>query len=247
MDSETIFVSYSSKDRPFAIGLVEELERLGAKVWIDQKGIKFGDDWDNTIEEALNKSETFLLIISPTAIESRNVHDEVSIAIIDEKRMVPLLIKPCKLPMRWQRIQYADLVNNPDEELEKVLNFLGLEAEAASNLKELLTLINDTESDVEVIEKKDDESPETSSVEEVIEPPKAKAAKKVTEDDDEGSKKDLLISEAQIDKAVEMHKRGIKKNWQMIGIIGAITIGSLAVILITEMFTIDPKLLIGIG
>lgn len=58
MSKENIFVSYSSKDKPFALGLVKELQNLGANVWIDQLGIKLGENWDSAIEEALEKSET---------------------------------------------------------------------------------------------------------------------------------------------------------------------------------------------
>ena len=87
MSAETIFVSYSSKDRPFALGLVKELQNLGANVWIDQLGIGLGENWDNAIEEALEKSETFMLILSQTSVESPNVQDEVSIAINTNKNL----------------------------------------------------------------------------------------------------------------------------------------------------------------
>lgn len=93
MDSDTIFLSYSSNDRPFAMGFAKELQNLGVNVWIDQLGIKLGENWDNAIEEALDRSKTFLLLISPTSIASQNVQDEVSIAINSEKKLVPILIK----------------------------------------------------------------------------------------------------------------------------------------------------------
>ena len=97
MTSELIFVSYSSNDRPFAMHLADKLEQLGAKVWIDQHHIQLGDDWDNSIEQALDSSDTLLLIISPTAVNSENVKDEVSIAIQENKRLVPIMIIPCEL------------------------------------------------------------------------------------------------------------------------------------------------------
>ena len=141
MSAETIFVSYSSKDRPFALGLVKELQNLGANVWIDQLGIGLGENWDNAIEEALEKSETFMLILSQTSVESPNVQDEVSIAINTNKKMVPILIEECKLPMRWQRRQYADLANNPDKAIHDILTFLGLQEKASASLKKVLSLI----------------------------------------------------------------------------------------------------------
>ncbi|NOY47428.1 MAG: toll/interleukin-1 receptor domain-containing protein, partial [Chlorobi bacterium] len=145
MSAETIFVSYSSKDRPFALGLVKELKNLGVNVWIDQLGIGLGENWDNAIEEALERSETFMLILSPTSVESPNVQDEVSIAINTQKKMVPILIKECKLPMRWQRRQYADLANDPDKAINDILTFLGLQEKASDSLKKVLNLIGVSE------------------------------------------------------------------------------------------------------
>lgn len=145
MDSGTIFVSYSSNDRPFALGLVKELQNLGANVWIDQLGIGLGENWDNAIEEALEKSQTFMLILSATSVESPNVQDEVSIAINTKKKMVPILIEECKLPMRWQRRQYADLANDPDKAIHDILTFLGLQEKASLGLKKILSLIGVSE------------------------------------------------------------------------------------------------------
>lgn len=197
MSAETIFVSYSSKDRPFALGLVKELQSLGANVWIDQLGIGLGENWDNAIEEALEKSETFMLILSPTSVESPNVQDEVSIAINTNKKMVPILIEECKLPMRWQRRQYADLANNPDKAINDILSFLGLKEKASTSLKKVLNLIGVSEA-----------------------PPSQKINIKNPNLDqgtlEEVNLEDLLVSEQEIDRATEMHKKAISKNKQLI-------------------------------
>lgn len=205
MSTETIFVSYSSKDRPFALGLVKELQKLGANLWIDQLGIKLGENWDNAIEEALDKSETLMLILSSKSVESPNVQDEVSIAINSEKKLVPILIEECKLPMRWQRRQYADLANNPDKAIHDILTFLGLEEQAAANLKEVLKLIGVSEAPEKFIQ----------TIKE------AESGKKIEKEVDA---KDLLVSDAEIDRAVTMHKKGIKKNWQMTVITAVISV-----------------------
>jgi hypothetical protein len=158
MSAETIFVSYSSKDRPFALGLVKELQNLGANVWIDQLGIGLGQNWDNAIEEALEKSDTFMLILSQTSVESPNVQDEVSIAINTNKKMVPILIEECKLPMRWQRRQYADLANHPDKAIHDILTFLGLQEKASASLKKVLSLIGVSEAPKKVVQKLTEET-----------------------------------------------------------------------------------------
>ena len=204
MGSELIFVSYSSKDRPFAIKLTEELEKLGANIWIDQLGIELGENWDGAIEKALDDSNSFLLLISPTSVESPNVQDEVSIAIEENKKMIPVLIKPCELPMRWKRRQYADLTSDSEKALKEVLNALGLDEGAVHELKNIVSFIGDSE---ELVEEQIKSNEVTA--EETLE------------------KEFLLVSDAEVDQAVKMHHVGIKKNSRLIIIVA---IGSLALI-----------------
>lgn len=219
MSAETIFVSYSSKDRPFALGLVKELQNLGANVWIDQLGIGLGENWDNAIEEALEKSETFMLILSQTSVESPNVQDEVSIAINTNKKMVPILIEECKLPMRWQRRQYADLANNPDKAIHDILTFLGLQEKASASLKKVLSLIGVSEAPKKVVQKITEE--ETGN-----------------EIETEVNAEDLLVSDAEIDRATDMHKKGIKKSWQMIIIVAIFSSVLFLVLGFTKVITV---------
>jgi hypothetical protein len=224
MSAETIFVSYSSKDRPFALGLVKELQELGANVWIDQLGIGLGEDWDDAIEQALEKSETFMIILSPTSVESRNVKDEVNIAINSKKKLVPILIKECELPMRLQRRQYADLAHNPDKAINDILTFLGLQEKASASLRKVLSLIGVSEAPqkfVQVVKEEDSDK----------------------EIEKEVDVEDLLVSDAEIDRAINMHKKGIKKNWQMT-VITAIVSVILAVLVYkfkdSDFITLDP-------
>ena len=219
MATELIFVSYSSKDRPFAINLAKELNSLGANVWIDQLGIKLGENWDNAIENALDSSNTLMLLLSPTSVESQNVQDEVSIAIQENKKLVPILIKECDLPMRWQRRQYADLINNPEKAIGDIVEFLGLDSEATSKLKSLLSLI-----DVDTAPVSDSTSSASSSE---------------TSSGNENVLVDQLVSDAEIDRAALMHKRAIKRNWQLIIAVGAISLVLLAVGLLTEVLPFD--------
>ena len=228
MGVESIFVSYSSKDRPFAVGLTKELQKLGANVWIDQLGIGLGENWDNAIEEALEKSETLMLILSPTSVESQNVQDEVSIAINTEKIFVPILIKECDLPMRWQRRQYADLIKNPEKAIGDIVKFLGLEDEAAANLRNVLSLISVSEDPPKSVQKVTEEN----------------TGKVLQKDVDLEA---LLFSEAEIDRAIRMHHKGIKKNWHLIAFIGIISFVLMFVFLLIIKDLDLPKWMIVIG
>ncbi|MEM7085540.1 MAG: toll/interleukin-1 receptor domain-containing protein [Bacteroidota bacterium] len=203
MDSESIFVSYSSKDKPFALEFVKELQRLGINVWIDQLGIQLGENWDNAIEEALEKSNTFLLFMSPTAVTSQNVQDEVHIAIERKKRLVPVLIQQCDIPMRWQRFQYADLTKNPNKGLQRIMEFLGIEKTANQKLKEILSLIG---------------------VSEAVETEAANTTKENESNTIEEQEADLLISETEIDCATVIHQKGIKQNRRLIFFVAILSV-----------------------
>ncbi len=226
MSTETIFVSYSSKDRPFALGLVKELQDLGSNVWIDQLGIGLGENWDNAIEEALEKSETFMLILSPTSVESPNVQDEVSIAINTKKKMVPILIEECKLPMHWQRRQYGDLANNPDKAIHDILSFLGLKEKASANLKKVLALIGVSEAPPTKLTSASNDSLAESSTQEV-------------------NLEDVLVSEEEINQASIMHKKAISKNKQLIIFVIALSVISLGVLLNFDLDIDTWKIIVG--
>jgi len=209
MSEESIFVSYSSRDRDFAMRLTKELKNLGASIWIDQLGIGLGENWDNSIEDALEVANTLLLLISKTSAVSQNVQDEVSIAKGNDKKIVPILIEQCKLPMRWQRMQYADYTNTPEKALKNVLTVLNLEKQAADNLESLLNSLTLTTQD-NVNQKEDTDN--TSNPQQNNNPENTE---------------DLLVSEQEIDRATTMHKRAIKKNWQLIGFVGLSSISLL--------------------
>lgn len=237
MSSESIFVSYSSKDRTFAVSFTEELKKLGANVWIDQLGIGLGENWDNAIEEALENSDTVMLILSPTSVESPNVQDEVSIAINTDKKFVPILIKECDLPMRWQRRQYADLLNNPDKAIGDILSFLGLQKTATTNLKNVLSLIGVSESPAEKPEETTEVKTENIA-----------KSKRKKESDSSTNLENLLISKKEINRAILMHKKAIKKNWILIGALALVSISLLAVLYIIKTdFTFSYEWLAGGG
>ena len=226
MESELIFVSYSSKDRPFALSFCKALESLGARIWIDQLGIKLGQNWDNAIEEALETADTFLLLISPTAADSQNVQDEVSIAKEKNKKLVPVLIMPCDLPMRWKRLQYADLTTDAEKAIRDIVQELGLESETTSSLNSVMSLIGKSE----MPPNEYDSSSE---------------AKAVSEEKKEKELENMLASTEEIDRAITMHKKGLKKSKQLMAMV---VIGSLVLMGILLFIDLDvPQWMIILG
>src|SRR4051812_48640951 len=108
MTDTQYFFSYSRVDEEFVLKLATELRAIGVKVWLDQLDILAGERWDRAIEKALANCQGLIGVLSPESLASDNVMDELSYALEEGKLVVPLLLRPCAIPLRLRRVQYAD-------------------------------------------------------------------------------------------------------------------------------------------
>ena len=116
--SDPVFISYAREDSDFALRLATGLRNAGLDVWLDQLSIRPGEPWDDAIETALTSASTLLLILSPDAVASKTVMDELGFALDEGKRIVPVLHRPCRVPLRIKRLHYADFTStSPVQEL----------------------------------------------------------------------------------------------------------------------------------
>src|SRR5215208_1560187 len=109
----TTFISYSRVDSEFVVRLARDLKSAGYDIWLDQLDIAKGARWDDAIEAAVESSSTFMIVLAPESIESQNVKDELSYAIDSGKHILPVVIRPCKIPLRLRRFQYVDFTDKP--------------------------------------------------------------------------------------------------------------------------------------
>ena len=134
MSNNSIFISYSRSDHDFVTSLVSKIKKAGIKVWWDKSSIEAGERWDNSIGSGLADSQTVLLILSKTSVNSENVMDEISYAIDEKKKIVPVLIEDCEIPFRIRRLQFIDLSNKKRRDFEPLIAALGLNKKTASRL-----------------------------------------------------------------------------------------------------------------
>ena len=118
------FISYARRDQEFATRLAADLKAAGAEVWLDQLDIGPGRRWDLEIEQALRNCTELLVILSPAAVTSNNVMDEVSFALEKEKIVIPVFQADCDIPFRWRRLQYVDFRSNYARGLETLVTHL---------------------------------------------------------------------------------------------------------------------------
>jgi TIR domain len=122
MNPEKIFFSYSRSDSEFALKLGKDLREKGINIWLDQLDIPPGSTWDIEVENALNTSDCILILLSPDSVASKNVMDEINFGIEEKKKVIPVLIRYCKIPFRLRRLQFIDFSKIYEQGLSRLLN-----------------------------------------------------------------------------------------------------------------------------
>ncbi|MGB7441269.1 MAG: TIR domain-containing protein [Coleofasciculaceae cyanobacterium] len=116
MDSfQDAFISYGRADsKAFATQLYTRLLEKGLKIWFDQNDIPLGVDFQNQIDEGIEKAHNFLFIIAPHSINSPYCGKEIELALKRNKRIIPLLHVEQISRETWQQ----RFSNGTDEEWE---------------------------------------------------------------------------------------------------------------------------------
>ncbi|HEY9296280.1 MAG TPA: toll/interleukin-1 receptor domain-containing protein, partial [Phormidium sp.] len=86
------FISYGRADsKAFATKLQARLLEEGLKVWFDQNDIPLGVDFQNQIDDGIEKAHNFLFLIAPHSVKSAYCLKEIQLAVKRHKRIIPLL------------------------------------------------------------------------------------------------------------------------------------------------------------
>lgn len=86
------FISYGRADsKSFAAKLQTDLSEAGFNIWFDQNDIPLGVDFQNQIDDGIEKANNFLYVIAPHSVNSPYCLKEVVLAMKRNKRIIPLL------------------------------------------------------------------------------------------------------------------------------------------------------------
>lgn len=111
-----VFISYSRNDMEFVQRLAEDLQHEGLDVWWDISDIQGSDVWERKIEEGLNSSQYFIVVLTPASLESRWVRREYLSADNKGIKIIPLKLKTYdEVPLTLRDIQPVDAVDRPYE------------------------------------------------------------------------------------------------------------------------------------
>ena len=95
---QEIFLSHSDHDRQFVQELVAVLRRHGLPVWNSRTNIRGAQQWHDEIGAALRRCDWFVLVLSPSAVESIWVKRELLFSLQENRfdnKIVPLVYQDC--------------------------------------------------------------------------------------------------------------------------------------------------------
>jgi hypothetical protein len=84
-----IFLSYASEDRELVQHVARSLRQVGHDVYPTA-------DWPQDVGAALNRADAFVVMLSPAAVRSPFVNQEIRLALISERlenRVIPVVLK----------------------------------------------------------------------------------------------------------------------------------------------------------
>jgi hypothetical protein len=130
-----VFVSHhhSPEEDAFTVRLVADLEAAGADVWVDTGNITSGS-FVQKINEGLAGRQWLVLVMTPGALGSPWVNDEVNAALHQVKigRMrdvIPFVMTPCDealIPPLWAQLHRYDATKNYEAARDALLRAIGL-------------------------------------------------------------------------------------------------------------------------
>jgi len=108
-----VFISYAGCDGEFAHRLASDLEARGIRVWFAEWDIDYGDDIVQEIENGLDETTKFLIVLSPEAVDRKWVRQELSTAFHKalsgaETVIIPIMLKRCTPPAFVRTKKWAD-------------------------------------------------------------------------------------------------------------------------------------------
>ena len=152
----SIFICHSSRDKEFVRILKTRLSRFNIRVWVDEDEIKGGESLIIAISNAISEMEYLGVVLSPNAVQSKWVQEELELALNQQiekasVKVIPILLRQCEIPSFLKGKKYinftgwnkrkGDSLSAPVEELVKSLGVDPRDAERWSG-RRIITVEN---------------------------------------------------------------------------------------------------------
>jgi hypothetical protein len=104
-----VFLSYSRRDSDFVDELVISVESYGFEVVFDRADLFPGEPWEPRLQRLITDAETTVCVVSKSWVASEQCTKELSIAVRNGRRIVPVIIdpvNPSEMPDELARLQF---------------------------------------------------------------------------------------------------------------------------------------------
>ena len=124
MDKRDAFVSYSSRNSTWVTGtLVPRLEDRGFTILIDTRDFRAGAFGIDEMERCVTDARRVLVVLTPEYIDSEwtrfeNIMAQSLDPAAIRRKVVPVLLESCELPLRLRILHHRDLRQSREEEWE---------------------------------------------------------------------------------------------------------------------------------
>ena len=93
-----VFISYSSQDLEKVKALVDFVETTGQKCWYSDRDLDKGkENWRELLMTALKQSDKVILYLTPNALKSGDVENEINNASSTRKNIIPYIAQETKI------------------------------------------------------------------------------------------------------------------------------------------------------
>jgi hypothetical protein len=110
MTAPRVFVSHSHQDNDWCRKFVESLRFDGEDVWYDDIGLSPSESFVKRIEQEIETRPVFLVVLTPEAWDSSWVQREVQLALVTQRTIVPVLLRPTTITGFLRAIQWVDVI-----------------------------------------------------------------------------------------------------------------------------------------
>jgi formylglycine-generating enzyme required for sulfatase activity len=136
-----VFLCHSSNDKPAVRELYKKLSaEAWIKPWLDEQELLPGQDWDLEIENAVQKADAVIVLLSDAAVKKegyiqKELRFALSVALEKPEEtifIIPLRLDDCFIPRSLKTIQYIDYYpsERQDFAFKKVVESLKIRANA---------------------------------------------------------------------------------------------------------------------
>jgi hypothetical protein len=135
--SGKIFISHANQDKVFVDQLVSDLATHSIPVWYDKLDVRLGDSIPGKINSGISEAIYFLIVLSPAAVKSKWVQEELNAAVMRQIAsagtfLIPVLIQNCDVPPLLSHRRFADFRESYEAGFEELLEVFGRDSKSAT-------------------------------------------------------------------------------------------------------------------